>query len=231
MKLGIVTSLCCVLWMVFAPGQATATEATPDGLGSGYDSAGYAVAPQAVTTVSAHWVVPVVTCPRPAAAVTMSVAMQESPTRRFVRLGTDVDCHQGRPRYGAWIRLPGSHRALLRSDVHPGDDISARLYVDDRARVGATLSNGTQGYILLISTNAHLSPQRALVLVGKRPVGQGFHALADFGKIRFTRCSVNHHIFGHNLSRLSMRSRTTGERLVRPGVFTRPSGSFEVEYR
>jgi hypothetical protein len=218
----VVSALVTVL--VPSAGAAVTPEA---GFGDSGSSGGYVVTPRSVSKVSAQWVIPHVSCSTPYAAVSFAVGLIDSTNGRFTRLGVDVDCVAGRAHYGAYIRLPGAHRATLHAPVAPGDAVSATMWVTD-GRLGASMTGSS--WVAIIRTDARLKPTRAAVLATMvRGSSERMRPLADFRTLTFTHSRVDGGPIEGRAERLTMRN-DDGERRVLVSPLDRSRGRFSLTW-
>jgi Peptidase A4 family len=98
-------------------------------------------------TVRGAWTVPSVDCSHPRrsySATWIGLGGYHSYTNGLEQTGTEADCHNGIPRYGAWLELIPDAEHKIPLAVRGGDRITARVSVKGRL-AAIRLSNLTTG--------------------------------------------------------------------------------------
>jgi hypothetical protein len=124
------------------PGPTTGPHAVSSG-----DWAGYAVTDGTYTSVSANWVQPSVTCTgAPTFYTSTWVGLDGYNDSALEQTGTEADCVNGTPEYGAWWEVLPASESPYSVTVRPGDHLSASVVYNGDGSFTMTLSNTTEGW-------------------------------------------------------------------------------------
>ncbi len=160
---------------------------------------GYAVATNfsqplpVVTEVSASWVVPQVKASATDTFLAIWVGIGGTFGNTLIQVGTEQDSLNGQPTYYAWYELlPTPSVPIFSVAISPGDKVLATVKLLDSA------TNQWSIYIINLSnqesfnqTFSYTSSQLSAEWIVERPTVNGkFRALADFGQISMSNCTL-----------------------------------------
>jgi Peptidase A4 family len=166
--------------------------------GTSSNWSGYAVetnlkAPQnnAVTIVSAQWVVPTVTCLPTSSYSAMWIGMDGYSDNTVEQTGTSQDCQRGIPQYYAWYEM--YPHAMYRSNllVSPGNSMSASVQYAGTNKFTLKLTNLTTGNIFTTTQRLFGAQRQSAEWVVEAPSSYfGVLPLSNFGTATFTNAST-----------------------------------------
>ncbi len=186
------------------------------------------------SSVSSSWTQPAVDC-----AVTRSgysafwVGLDGFSTETVEQTGTEANCSNGKPVYGAWYEMYPRGSVGLSEPVAPGDSITASVTYLGKAFFGLTsrfeltLSDATEGW-----SRSEIKYLRAAKLGSAEVIAEAPSSvfevlpLSDFGTVPFTGMTVNGSLVSTStpgLEPITMESET-GTLEAEPSAIS--SGSF-----
>src|SRR5258708_5426137 len=108
--------------------------------------AGYVVqgASGIISDVSAQWVVPAVACTDQDAASAIWVGIDGTTDKTVEQIGTEQDCQNGQPAYGAWVELfPRPSREIATISIAAGDTVSTDVHFDGKGKFTLSMNDLT----------------------------------------------------------------------------------------
>jgi Peptidase A4 family len=218
MAVGMVMTIMMTANGVGMVGVATVSASTPSApTWSGI--AAFGKSQLALSAVGSTWVVPMVTCPPANETPKLKSVMWDgvgegtSVRDQLYQIGTDSDCLNGEPSYGAWwedfyngqsnqdsvtIKKADtiSGGTPVPATVQPGDEISSAvsLYLQDAGGYVEIVDN-TQGWVYFRYVNNKYVNGRSVECILERP-SYGLNGtiipwpLADFGSTTFGSCDA-----------------------------------------
>ncbi|MHB1776754.1 MAG: G1 family glutamic endopeptidase [Acidimicrobiales bacterium] len=172
------------------PDGATGTQSNNHVTSSNWS--GYAVqSTAAFTAVAGSWTQPTVTCGSQTTYAAFWVGIDGYTSRTVEQLGTDDDCHGGRPSYYAWYEMYPAYPVNLATATHPvkpGDKLTARV-----VRHGTTyrlaIVDHTEGWSFATSITRSGDANSSAEWIAEAPCctsGGAPLPLSHFGKVAFT---------------------------------------------
>ena len=185
-------------------GSATSSSATLVNLEASGNWSGYAATGAVYTAVSAQWTVPTVTCGTSSTSYAVQwVGIDGWGSSSVEQDGTETNCFDGTPVYGAWyemygdINVNGGYQVGLSTGAYPviaGDSISSSVSVSGGVWT-LQVTDSTEGWAFSTNVTTSAPAQASAEVIVEAPgicTGScSTAALADFGSATFTNVSVS----------------------------------------
>lgn len=157
---------------------------------------GYAVSGSvgAYRSAAASWTVPAVMCTSGDRYASFWVGLDGygGHSRSVEQTGTDSDCTGKTAKYNGWYEIYPALPVYFRTEVRPGDHLSASVTFHGADRYTLVLTDSTRGWSRTVSKDQPgLDRASAEVITEAPSSGSGVLPLADFGVARFTAARVN----------------------------------------
>ncbi|MBA3827083.1 MAG: hypothetical protein H0X24_24720, partial [Ktedonobacterales bacterium] len=157
--------------------------------------AGYVATGAPYTDVTGSWRQPQVQCGTDGDAfASFWVGLGGFRARAIQQIGTGTGCVNGQPITYSWYQLlPNPPVTLNRTQypLAPGDEVAATVSTSDGGASFALTLHSTRGWTF--TTTQHVAGARLVSAecIAEAPSYGGILALADFGSIAFTHCTVD----------------------------------------
>jgi hypothetical protein len=200
---GAVLPVVTVVGLLFAPSSAcaastaTGNHARPNhriSHGVSTNWSGYALTGSGpYESVSASWTQPAVDCARtPTGWSAFWVGLDGDTTGTVEQTGTEADCSEGQPVYGAWYEMYPRYPVSYQEPVSAGDSFTASVTYVGKRKFKLTLSDTTEGWSQTVTKrlrSARLGSAEAIVEAPS--TSREVLPLADFGTASFSDMTVN----------------------------------------
>ncbi len=165
--------------------------------GAASNWAGYAIAtsltsPQknSVTRVSGSWTVPSLSCTNTTTYSSNWIGMDGYANSTVEQTGTEQDCFRGQASYYAWYEMYPKGSAVIKMDLHAGDNMSAEVkYVGNKFVL--TLNNLTTGKQFSTTQSSALAKRQSAEWIVEAPWLGKVLPLANFGTTGFSNAEAN----------------------------------------
>jgi hypothetical protein len=179
-----------------ASGTAAAAPVLYHDVASSTNWAGYAATGSTFTDVKGSWVQPAVTCAAAAStysAFWVGLGGFSDGNGGLEQIGTDSDCHNGRPFYDAWYELLPAGSVTVPLVISPGDTISAEVTVNGAAAT-LTLTDVTKNQTFSTQATPSLIDTTSAEWIAEAPSNCSRRCtalpLANFGTVQFNGSST-----------------------------------------
>jgi len=222
-------------------GTATSSAATIVVASQSYNWAGYVATGQAFNTVTGSWIVPAVSCPAGATSYSSQwIGIDGDGSSTVEQDGTESDCNDGAPSYGAWYEMYGDsavndgYEVPLPDPVAPGDAMTASVSLAGSTwtlAISDTTRNWTES--IPIASPSPAPQQVSAEWIAERPEVDGSLAtLSDFGNAAFTSATAANGLASGPISDFSYQPvQMVGSTvLANPGPLTAGGSAFGVAW-
>jgi uncharacterized repeat protein (TIGR02543 family) len=185
-------------------GSVTSAAATLINLEASDNWSGYVATGTVYTAVSARWTVPTVTCSGSSTSDAVQwVGIDGASNASVEQDGTETDCANGTPVYGAWYEMYGDDAvnggymvgiSTATYPVHPGDAISSSVNVSGGVWT-LQITDSTEGWTFSTNVTTTAPSQSSAEVIVESPEVCGspcsIATLADFNNVSFSNVSVS----------------------------------------
>jgi hypothetical protein len=151
---------------------------------------GYAVTGVTYSSVTAKWIVPVVSASRNATYSSDWVGIDGFKNSSLIQTGTESDYYNGSAHYDAWWEiLPAAETVIPSIKVKPGDTVTASITKGLSSSWRITITDGSQSFT---TTQTYRGPRTSAEWIEEAPtVGGRIAPLANYGHTTFDPGTVN----------------------------------------
>jgi hypothetical protein len=152
------------------------------------------------TAASGSWVQPTATCSsRQTAYAAFWVGIDGYSSNSVEQLGTDSDCHHGKPTYYGWYEMypnPSYEISTSAYPVHPGDSMSASVTVTGGTSFTLSMHDATSGWTFSITESSSGLARSSAEWIAEAPSSCSVFSctvlpLANFGTVNFANSTAN----------------------------------------